>query len=79
MHIYIALSLGLCQAGYSTNPYKGKCSIPTWMTSKKSDFDFGIIADGVAKDVAKAGLEKFLIFGELIIFCIYFYVYAYAC
>lgn len=49
------------------------------MTSKKSDFDFGIIADGVAKDVAKAGLEKFLIFGELIIFCIYFYVYAYAC
>ena len=57
---------GSSAAGYSTNPYKGKCSIPTWMTSKKSDFDFGIIADGVAKDVAKAGLEKFLIFGELI-------------
>ena len=23
---------GSSAAGYSTNPYKGKCSIPTWMT-----------------------------------------------
>lgn len=57
---------GSSASGYSTNPYKGKCSIPTWMTSKESDMDIVIVADNVALTVGKTGLEKYLTFQTFI-------------
>lgn len=44
---------GSSASGYSTNPYKGGCDFPTWMTSLKSDLDVGIVADDAVLEAMK--------------------------